>query len=546
MASENATALAVRKEQAVEVVDAKPCPDMLALMADAKAAENLVPWTDEQIEKATFAELGERARLVCSHFKFALISEHDFVMRFRKEFQALREKSRDQGRRLPIPGCPTWTQVKKTYFRLSSRQIDRLLEDPDKPKAKRKRKPQPTAPGSADVTVSNEPEAAPQEPAAVESTGIVIPEERAKEASVTVGAIPVSGTDAPACPDTPVTCAGENVAATAGVTVEDVTAAEPLPAAAREPLPESSWILLVAPEGLYAMGNEKEERLFPGFGRREAQLVLDITKLCEGLLDAAIWEGTLKECRAGKEEERRKREAERKAMEEEERLAKEEKERAARHKAVLLAVHPPFLEADRKEDRAAWAVQELEERIERLEGQDEFDDAAVDRARERLEEAEKAYEEAAVACRKEKEEAECLPASMTSDESLSRLDGISSGLKERLAAAEKAKGEAVEKYDAFFRKGGKMPQGAAKRAFNAARRASEKAIDLCSELKDKLEKVWHARKLLLEEHPEFGKATEGAQAKEEAHEATQGAGEAGEAEGSQEEARDAQETGQGT
>jgi hypothetical protein len=143
MASETATALAVRKEEAVEVVDAKPCPDMLALMADAKAAEKLVPWTDEEIEKATLAELGERVRLVCSHFKLAIISEHDFVMRFRKEFRALREKSRQQGRRLPIPGCPDWTELKKMYFTMSSRQIDRLLEDPDKPKAEREPKPQP-------------------------------------------------------------------------------------------------------------------------------------------------------------------------------------------------------------------------------------------------------------------------------------------------------------------------------------------------------------------------------------------------------------------
>lgn len=143
MASENATALAVREEEAVEVVDAKPCPDMLALMADAKAAEELVPWTDEEIGKATLAELGERVRLVCSHFKLAIISEHDFVMRFRKEFLALREKSRQQGRRLPIPGCPDWTELKKMYFTMSSRQIDRLLEDPDKPKAERKPKPQP-------------------------------------------------------------------------------------------------------------------------------------------------------------------------------------------------------------------------------------------------------------------------------------------------------------------------------------------------------------------------------------------------------------------
>lgn len=146
MASENATALAVRKEEAVEAVDAKPCPDMLALLADAKAAEELVPWTDEEIGKATIAELGERVRLVCSHFKLTLMSEHDFVMRFRKEFLALREKSRQQGRRLPIPGCPDWTELKKEYFRMSSRQIDRLLQDRDEPKAERKPNPKAEEP----------------------------------------------------------------------------------------------------------------------------------------------------------------------------------------------------------------------------------------------------------------------------------------------------------------------------------------------------------------------------------------------------------------
>lgn len=170
MASENATALAVRKEEAVEVVDAKPCPDMLALQADAKAAEELVPWTYEEAEKAPLAELGDRVRLVCSHFKHALISEHDFVMKYRNEFRALRERSRQQGRRLPIPGCPDWTEVKKAYFKTSSRQIDRLLEDPDKPKAERKRKPKKTPVA---------PPAAPQ--ATVEDTSVAGGDETADE-----------------------------------------------------------------------------------------------------------------------------------------------------------------------------------------------------------------------------------------------------------------------------------------------------------------------------------------------------------------------------
>jgi hypothetical protein len=38
---ESATALAVRKEESVEVMDAKPCPDLLAPLADAKAVETL-------------------------------------------------------------------------------------------------------------------------------------------------------------------------------------------------------------------------------------------------------------------------------------------------------------------------------------------------------------------------------------------------------------------------------------------------------------------------------------------------------------------------
>ena len=100
------------------------------LMLAARQAENLRPLTEEEADAMTVAQLGDRAALIFSHYKCTLMSERDFILRFRAELNVLRRKTTQQGRRLPIPGCPTWGEVKKTYFKLSGRQIDTLLADP--------------------------------------------------------------------------------------------------------------------------------------------------------------------------------------------------------------------------------------------------------------------------------------------------------------------------------------------------------------------------------------------------------------------------------
>jgi hypothetical protein len=99
-------------------------------MLAAWQAENLKPLTEKDADGMTVAQLGDRAALIFSHYKWTLMTERDFILKFRVELNVLRRKTTQQGRRLPIPGCPTWGEVKKTYFRLSGRQIDALLADP--------------------------------------------------------------------------------------------------------------------------------------------------------------------------------------------------------------------------------------------------------------------------------------------------------------------------------------------------------------------------------------------------------------------------------
>jgi hypothetical protein len=136
MADENAADAAIEKVTVVEVDRT-----MSDLVAAARRAEALVPLTEAEAEAMTAEELAKRADLIFSHCKLALMSERDFILKFRVELNVLRRKTSGQGRRLPIPGCPTWGEVKKKYFRLSSRQVNNLLADPGKPKAQRKPKP---------------------------------------------------------------------------------------------------------------------------------------------------------------------------------------------------------------------------------------------------------------------------------------------------------------------------------------------------------------------------------------------------------------------
>jgi hypothetical protein len=130
---------------------------MSDLMLAARQAENLKPLTEEEAEAMTVAQLGDRAALIFSHYKCALMSERDFILRFRVELNVLRRRTTQQGRRLPIPGCPTWGEVKKTYFKLSGRQIDALLADP-KPD---KKEPEPEPTEVRDITVSDDQPEAP-------------------------------------------------------------------------------------------------------------------------------------------------------------------------------------------------------------------------------------------------------------------------------------------------------------------------------------------------------------------------------------------------
>ncbi len=137
MGDEMAAGTAIEKVPKTEVLVGEIDRTMSDLMLAARLAENLKPLTEEEADGMTVAQLGDRAALIFSHYKFTLMSERDFILKFRVELNVLRRKTTQQGRRLPIPGCPTWGEVKNTYFKLSSRQINALLADP-KPDTKKR------------------------------------------------------------------------------------------------------------------------------------------------------------------------------------------------------------------------------------------------------------------------------------------------------------------------------------------------------------------------------------------------------------------------
>jgi hypothetical protein len=152
MADALAAGTALEKVPETEVLVGEIDSTMSDLMLAARQAKNLKPLTEEEADGMTVAQLGDRAALIFSHYKCTLMSERDFILRFRVELNVLRRKTTQQGRRLPIPGCPTWGEVKKTYFKLSGRQINALLADP-KPD---KKEPEPEPTEVREITVSDD------------------------------------------------------------------------------------------------------------------------------------------------------------------------------------------------------------------------------------------------------------------------------------------------------------------------------------------------------------------------------------------------------
>jgi hypothetical protein len=99
------------------------------LARDVKRAEGMTPLTRAQAEAMPLAELAGRAKALLAHWKLALINEHDFIVSFRVELNVLRRRCRQQGRQIVREGSPSWGEIKKA-FRMSGRQIDRLLQEP--------------------------------------------------------------------------------------------------------------------------------------------------------------------------------------------------------------------------------------------------------------------------------------------------------------------------------------------------------------------------------------------------------------------------------
>ena len=117
---------------------------VLGLATAAKRAEGLTPLTGEQAEAMPLAELAGRAQALLAHLKLMLITEHDFIVSFRVELNVLRRRCKQQGRRVVREGEPSWGEIKKAFTTLSGRQIDRLLEEPGRRKARKALPPVPS------------------------------------------------------------------------------------------------------------------------------------------------------------------------------------------------------------------------------------------------------------------------------------------------------------------------------------------------------------------------------------------------------------------
>jgi len=106
----------------------------------AAAAESLPALTKKQCDEKGIPYVAEHLLKVATCGRLILMSEAQFIKRHHVAITWLRDHTKQQGRRFPIPGYKDWTELKKALFTLHDRYIDELLREVDggaKNKAKR-------------------------------------------------------------------------------------------------------------------------------------------------------------------------------------------------------------------------------------------------------------------------------------------------------------------------------------------------------------------------------------------------------------------------
>lgn len=100
----------------------------LTLAQVTEAAENLPPLSRDDCEKMGMTKVGEYLLKVFTLADFAVESTIDWINSHMDAVTWLRDKTRKPGRRLPLPGYPTWTEVKKKLFpKVHPNYVDQLI-----------------------------------------------------------------------------------------------------------------------------------------------------------------------------------------------------------------------------------------------------------------------------------------------------------------------------------------------------------------------------------------------------------------------------------
>jgi hypothetical protein len=124
-------------------------PAAIAVVPGTRKADGypLVPLTRKEADGLTDAKAGERIVWIGRQCTGMMRTFGAFVGAFRPEIESMRERYKQQGRRKPIPGCPTWEEVLRRHFHVSYSHMARLLAPP------KERKPRGTAKAAGPAVV---------------------------------------------------------------------------------------------------------------------------------------------------------------------------------------------------------------------------------------------------------------------------------------------------------------------------------------------------------------------------------------------------------
>ncbi len=107
-------------------------PAAIAVVPGTRKADGypLVPLTRKEADGLTDAKAGERIVWIGRQCTGMMRTFTAFVEAFRPEIESMKARYSQQGRRKPIPGCPTWEEVLRRHFHVSYSRMARLLAPP--------------------------------------------------------------------------------------------------------------------------------------------------------------------------------------------------------------------------------------------------------------------------------------------------------------------------------------------------------------------------------------------------------------------------------